>query len=73
MILMKRLKHREIKSMKASKQKAEETVAKAQSVQKKLEQKLVDLNEKKKITIFEFESQHLIKLKEIESSIRELM
>lgn len=70
---MKRLKHREIKSMKASKQKAEETVAKAQSVQKKLEQKLVDLNEKKKITIFEFESQHLIKLKEIESSIRELM
>ena len=70
---MKRLKHREIKSMKASKQKAEETVAKAQSVQKKLEQKLVDLNEKKKIAIFEFESQHLIKLKEIESSIRELM
>ena len=70
---MKRLKHREIKSMKASKQKAEETVAKAQSVQKKLEQKLVDLNEKKKITIFEFESQHLIKLKEIETSIRELM
>ena len=59
--------------MKASKQKAEETVAKAQSVQKKLEKKLVDLNEKKKITIFEFESQHLIKLKEIESSIRELM
>lgn len=70
---MKRLKHREIKSMKASKQKAEETVAKAQSVQKKLEQKLVDLNEKKKITIFEFESQHLMKLKEIETSIRELM
>ena len=59
--------------MKASKQKAEETVAKAQSVQKKLEQKLVDLNEKKKITIFEFESQHPIKLKEIETSIRELM
>ena len=73
MILIKRLKHREIKSMKASKQKAEETVAKAQSVQKKLEQKLVDLNEKKKITIFEFESQHLMKLKEIETSIRELM
>ena len=70
---MKTLKHREIKSMKASKQKAEETVAKAQSVQKKLEQKLVDLNEKKKITIFEFESQHLMKLKEIETSIRELM
>ena len=70
---MKRLKHREIKSMKASKQKAKETVAKAQSVQKKLEHKLVDLNEKKKITIFEFESQHLIKLKEIETSIRELM
>ena len=59
--------------MKVSKQKAEQTVAKAQSVQRKLEQKLVDLNEKKKIAIFEFESQHLMKLKEIEASIRELM
>ena len=73
MILMKRLNNREIRSMKVSKQKAEQTVAKAQSVQRKLEQKLVDLNEKKKIAIFEFESQHLMKLKEIEASIRELM
>ena len=73
MILIKRLNNREIRSMKVSKQKAEQTVAKAQSVQRKLEQKLVDLNEKKKIAIFEFESQHLMKLKEIEASIRALM
>lgn len=58
--------------MKSSKRQAEATVNKAQSVQRKLETKLSDLNEKKKIAIFEFESKHLQKLKEIEEVIREL-
>lgn len=58
--------------MKASKQKVNESVAKAQSVQKKLEDKMVGLNEKKKTIIFEFETKHLVRLKEIEESIRSL-
>ena len=44
----------------------------AQSVQRKLEDKMVGLNEKKKTIIFEFESKHLVRLKEIEESIRSL-
>ena len=59
--------------MKESKRKAQATVDKAKSVQGKLEHKLVDLNDKKKVVIFDFEGKHLQKLKEIEESARKLL
>lgn len=46
---------------------------KAKSVQGKLEHKLVDLNDRKKVVIFDFEGKHLQKLKEIEESARKLL
>lgn len=48
-------------------------VEKAQAVQEKLKEKRVTLNDQKNVVIFEFETKNLVKLKEIEESIRSLV
>lgn len=61
---------RQIWSLERSKEEAKEAVEKSLEVQEKLQEQRIALNEKKKVTIFDFENNHLQKLKEIEEEIR---
>ena len=61
---------RQIWSLECSLEEAKEAVKKSLEVQEKLQEQRIALNEKKKMTIFDFENKHLQQLKEIEEEIR---
>ena len=63
---------RQVWSLQQSNEESEAAIAKSRAVQKQLEGQRIALNEKKKTVIFEFESNNLQKLKEIEEEIRAL-
>lgn len=61
---------RQIWSLQQSREESEAAINKSRAVQEQLQGQRTALNEKKKMAIFEFESEHLQKLKEIEEEIR---
>ena len=63
---------RQVWSLQQSKEESEAAIANSRAVQEQLEGQRIALNEKKKAVIFEFESNNLQKLKEIEEEIRAL-
>ena len=63
---------RQVWSLQQSKEEAEAAITKSRAVQEQLQGQRNALNEKKKVAIFEFESNHLQRLKEIEEEIRAL-
>ena len=64
--------HREIKELKAAKKKAKKEADMIDSINSKVEQKVIYLNEKRVEKNFEFESNRLQQLKSVEESIRNL-
>ena len=61
---------RQIWSLQQSREESEAAINKSRAVQEQLQGQRTALNEKKKMAIFEFESEHLQKLKEVEEEIR---